>query len=102
LARYNRGAVNRHDIEFPAKHTALRDDVRALGVMMGEVLREQGGSTLYDIVEQDRLAAIGRRSGDAEASAKLALRVQNRPPGVARDLERAFSMWFQASHSPPP
>ena len=91
-----RAAVNRNDIEFPPKHAALREDVHALGKMLGEVLREQGGSKLYDMVEQDRLSAIGRRGGDADASSQLALRVQNRPPGVARDLERAFSMWFQA------
>lgn len=88
--------MNRHDIEFPAKHAALREDVHALGVLMGELLREQGGNDLYDVVEQDRLAAIARRGGDAAASAKLAARVQGRPPAVARDLERAFTMWFQA------
>ena len=88
--------MNRHDIEFPAKHTALREDVHALGVMLGEVLREQGGSSLYDIVELDRQGAIARRAVEGESADHLAQRVQNRPPGVARDLERAFTMWFQA------
>ena len=95
-AGYNPCAVNRSDIEFPAKHAALREDVHALGAMVGEVLREQGGSDLYDVVEQDRRTAIRRRSDEGGTSAELAVRVQQRPPNVARDLERAFSMWFQA------
>lgn len=88
--------MNRHDIEFPAKHAALREDVHALGVMMGEVLREQGGNSLYEMVEQDRLAAIARRASESANAEELARRVQDRPPAIARDLERAFTMWFQA------
>ncbi|MFZ9709514.1 MAG: phosphoenolpyruvate carboxylase, partial [Steroidobacteraceae bacterium] len=33
---------------------------------------------------------------DAAASSELEARVSNRPPALARDLERAFSTWFQA------
>ena len=94
--RYNRSNVNRNDIQFPAKHAALRDDVHALGSLVGDVLREQGGDALYDMAEQDRLCAIRRRAGDAEAGALFCARVRSRPPNIAQDLERAFSMWFQA------
>ncbi|MET0281906.1 MAG: phosphoenolpyruvate carboxylase [Steroidobacteraceae bacterium] len=87
--------MDRHQIQFPPKHLALREDVHQLGVMVGEMLREQGGDELYTLVEGDRCAAIGRR--DAAASAdELAQRVAGRPPAVARDLVRAFSTWFQA------
>ncbi|HEX7417319.1 MAG TPA: phosphoenolpyruvate carboxylase [Steroidobacteraceae bacterium] len=88
--------MNRHQIQFPPRHAALRDDVHALGALVGEVLREQGGQPLYDLVEGDRMLAIRRREGEAEAAADLAVRAQGRPPAVARDLVRAFSMWFQA------
>ena len=88
--------MNRHDIHFPPKHSALRDDVHSLGELIGNVLREQGGTGLFDLVEQDRTLAIRRRAGDAEAAAQLGTRVLNRPPGLARDLERAFSLWFQS------
>jgi phosphoenolpyruvate carboxylase len=87
--------VDRHQIQFPVKHLALREDVHQLGVMVGEMLREQGGEELYSLVEGDRIAAIGRR--DAAASAdELAQRVAGRPPALARDLVRAFSTWFQS------
>jgi phosphoenolpyruvate carboxylase len=88
--------MNRNDIQFPPKHAALRDDVHLLGGLVGEVLREQGGQTLFDMVDLDRTLAIRRRNGDAAAGVELAVRLRDRPPGVARDLERAFSMWFQA------
>jgi phosphoenolpyruvate carboxylase len=84
------------DIHFPPKHEALREDVHALGVLIGEILREQGGRQLFELVELDRQAAIRRREGDEQARLELAASVRERPPALARDLVRAFSMWFQA------
>ena len=85
----------RSQIYFPPKHEALREDVHALGALVGEILLEQGGPELLDLVEHDRVAAIQRREGDAGANADLFARVKGRPPNVARDLVRAFSAWFQ-------
>ena len=88
--------MSRSDIHFPPKHEALREDVHALGALVGEILREQGGRQLFELVELDRHAAIHRRDGDAQAARELAASVRDRPPALARDLVRAFSMWFQA------
>src|SRR5437868_14723751 len=88
--------VNRSDIHFPPKHEALREDVHALGALVGEILREQGGQQLFELVELDRVAAIRRREGDEQARLELAACVRDRPPALARDLVRAFSTWFQA------
>ena len=88
--------MNRSDIHFPPKHEPLRDDVHALGALVGEILREQGGQELFDLVELDRIAAIRARGGDSQARAELAACVRERPPALARDLVRAFSTWFQA------
>lgn len=85
----------RSQIHFPPQHEALREDVHALGALIGEILREQGGPELLDVVEKDRVLAIARREGDAEAGAQLMARVKGRPPHLARDLVRAFSTWFQ-------
>jgi phosphoenolpyruvate carboxylase len=87
--------VNRSDIQFPPEHAALREDVHALGELIGQILREQGGEPLFELVELDRRAAIARREGDAEAAAELAASVHGRPPALARELVRAFSMWFR-------
>jgi phosphoenolpyruvate carboxylase len=88
--------VDRHQIQFPPKHLALREDVHQLGAMVGEMLREQGGDELYTLVEGDRRKAIERRDGGQCQPEELQLRVAGRPPAVARDLVRAFSTWFQA------
>jgi len=87
--------MHRHDIQFPPKDAALREDVHALGAMVGEILREQGGTELFELVEGDRVAAIRRREGEPEGAIELTIRAQDRPPVVARDLARAFSAWFQ-------
>jgi phosphoenolpyruvate carboxylase len=87
--------MGRQDIHFPLKDAALRDDVHMLGNLVGEVLREQGGDELFNTVEGDRQAALGRRAGDATAAAELAERTRNRESSQARDLVRAFSTWFQ-------
>ncbi len=86
----------RHSIQFPAKDEALREDVHALGSLIGETLREQGGQELFSLVEGDRLAAIQRREGQEGAGGPLEMRTAGRSPAVANDLTRAFSIWFQA------
>ena len=88
--------MSRTDIHFPPKHEALREDVHALGALVGEILLEQGGLQLFELVELDRQAAIRRRNGDEQARLELTASVRDRPPQLARDLVRAFSMWFQA------
>lgn len=88
--------LGRSEIHFPPKHEALRDDVHALGALVGDILREQGGQQLFELVEHDRVAAIQRRDGDEAAGVELAARVRGRPPALARDLVRAFLTWFQA------
>jgi len=86
----------RQSIQFPVKDLGLREDVHALGRLIGEMLRDQGGPEFFDLVEGDRLAAIRRREGGANGSADdLQSRTKGRSPSCATDLTRAFSVWFQ-------
>ena len=86
----------RQNIQFPVKDTALRDDVHALGQLIGETLRDQGGEDFFELVEGDRVAAISRREGDAAGGVELTRRTADRTPAAATNLTRAFSIWFQA------
>ena len=86
----------RQSIQFPVKDAALREDVHALGGLIGETLRDQRGEEFFKLVEGDRLAAILRRDGDACGAAELQERTQGRSPSEATDLTRAFSIWFMA------
>ena len=92
----------RQSIQFPAKDAALRDDVHALGELIGETLRDQGGDEFFELVEGDRQAAILRRedataaAGAGQQPSELQVRTEGRSPSSATDLTRAFSLWFMA------
>ena len=83
------------DIEFPPKDEPLRNDVRMLGDLVGQVLREQGSPRLFDRVEAARHAAIGRREGDPEAAAELTHLLRGLTEVEATEVVRAFSTYFQ-------
>src|SRR5580704_5791099 len=86
----------RQSIQFPVKDTALREDVHALGGLIGETLRDQGGEEFFEQVEGDRCEAIRRREGDSQGAADLKSRTEGRSPVAATELTRAFSLWFLA------
>ncbi len=90
--------MNRDDIHFPPHHAPLREDIHALGEIVGSVLREQGGDELYELAEGDRRAAIRRREGTDAAAEALRARVEGRRPQLARDLVHAFSSYFQLAN----
>ena len=46
--------LRRQDITFEDKDQAMRDDVRTIGSMVGELIREQGGEELFELVESGR------------------------------------------------
>ena len=56
-----------HDPEL--KEAPLRRDVRTLGRLLGNVLKEQAGQKLFELVERLRLLAISHRERQARASA---------------------------------
>ncbi|HEV7432049.1 MAG TPA: phosphoenolpyruvate carboxylase [Steroidobacteraceae bacterium] len=90
--------MNRDDRHFPPHHSPLREDIHALGEIVGSVLREQGGNELYELAEGDRQTAIRRRVGAADVALELRARVQGRRPELARDLLRAFAAYFQLAN----
>src|ERR1035437_5373453 len=49
------------------KEAPLRRDVRSLGMLLGEVLREQAGLPVFEAVEELRQTAIAPRESDAPA-----------------------------------
>ena len=49
--------LRRQDIMFEDKDQALRDDVRTLGTMVGDLIREQGGEPVSASVLQAHLLA---------------------------------------------
>ena len=88
-------SLRRQDITFEDKDQALRDDVRTLGAMLGELIREQSGDELYEFVETARLRAIRRREGNEKPGEELAELVGGLDAGEALQVIRSFSTYFQ-------
>ena len=87
--------LRRQDIVFEHKDQALRDDVRTLGTLVGELLKEQGGDRLFDFVEDARLRSIRRREGNEKPGEELADLVRNLDLDFALEVIRSFSTYFQ-------
>jgi len=79
-------------------HAPLRDDVRRLGELLGQVLSEQGGPELLDAVERIRALAKSDRATDPGAVSQLADALSEVPVEQAVPLARAFSMFLSLSN----
>jgi phosphoenolpyruvate carboxylase len=79
----------RRAVEFAPKDAQLRDDVRTLGALVGDVLREQCGDAFFQLVERVRHAAI------AGADDELHALIRALPPRDAETLVRAFATYFE-------
>ena len=91
------------------KSAPLRRDVRSLGTLLGEVLREQVGDSLFDAVESLRRTAIARREADSSLpgdeaqalsrshmqQALLSAHALTSDLSSAYQLARAFSFYFE-------
>jgi phosphoenolpyruvate carboxylase len=91
------------------KEAPLRRDVRSLGTLLGNVLREQAGEPLYEAVEALRRTAIARREVDSNAAAddlaaatdaathlqQAIARVAEFDLTTAYRLARAFGFYFE-------
>ena len=88
-------SVPRAEIFFAEKDKALRHDVRRLGELVGEVVKDQGGEALFDLVEAARKTSIAQREGDPDALQELRALLAALTPRTARDFIRAFSTYFQ-------
>jgi phosphoenolpyruvate carboxylase len=82
-------------VRFAATDTRLREDVKMLGALVGEILAEQRGPAFLDTVERLRRAAIQRREADAPVESLDALLADVDADEVS-DLVRAFATYFQA------
>lgn len=85
------------------KEAPLRRDVRSLGMLLGDVLREQAGERLFHLEEDLRQLSIERReaaaNGDTARAARLLkqqmARVDELDLPDAYQLTRAFAYYFE-------
>lgn len=75
-------------------HLPLRDDVRLLGSMLGDTLRRQGSTTLYETVERVRARSKQARQGEAASFAALEDVLGKLPIEDALPVARAFAKFL--------
>ncbi|HSX65581.1 MAG TPA: phosphoenolpyruvate carboxylase, partial [Pseudoxanthomonas sp.] len=81
-------------LEFAPPDAPLRDDVRRLGALVGDMLAEQVSPAFLEEVERVRTTAIARRQTDAPPQSLAGL-LAGLSPQDAESLIRAFSTYFQ-------
>ncbi|HEX2123554.1 MAG TPA: phosphoenolpyruvate carboxylase, partial [Thermoanaerobaculia bacterium] len=67
----------------------LRDDVHLLGDLLGQTLRAQEGTELFEMVERVRALAKSGRAGNADDFDRLAELLAARPTAEALPVARA-------------
>jgi len=77
------------------KQKPLSEDIRLLGNLLGDIIREQQGDAIFDLVEDVRINAIARRNGDADAAQQLADIIANTDLNAKRTLTKAFGNYLQ-------
>ncbi len=76
----------------PAKDQPLIDDIRLLGSMLGDIIREHEGESCFSIVENVRRLSVSyQRDNDASAGHALELILRGLTPSQAVSVVRAFS-----------
>ncbi len=81
-------------LEFAPPDLPLRDDVRRLGALVGDMLAEQVSPAFLEEVERVRTTAISRRQNGGSMESLSAL-LDGLEPAHAEALVRAFSTYFQ-------
>ena len=80
---------DRHDVE---KDRPLQDDVRLLGQILGDTVREQDGARAFEMVEAiRRLSVAFQRKADVVAGRDLDALLNRLTPGETVSVIRAFS-----------
>ncbi|WP_206211986.1 phosphoenolpyruvate carboxylase [Wenzhouxiangella sp. XN24] len=85
--------ITREPVRFESKDVPLREDVREIGTIVGEVIAEQCGQRIFDAVEQIRRAAILQRETGQRGDLRALLDSLDTP--AAADVLRGFSTYFQ-------
>jgi len=79
-------------------HAPLRDDVRMLGGLLGDTLRQQVGQAIFDKVELIRKLAKQARDGDQAASQELNHVLESLSDDELSPVARAFTQFLNLAN----
>lgn len=88
-----------HDRSADDKDKPLFDDIRLLGRMLGDVVREQEGSRMFELIENVRQLCVRfRRDDDLDARAELAKLLNGLSDDDTIIVVRAFSYFLHLAN----
>ena len=88
-----------HDRATHDKDQPLFDDIRLLGRMLGDVVREQEGSRMFELIENVRQLCVRfRRDDDLDARAELAKLLNGLSDDDTIIVVRAFSYFLHLAN----
>ncbi|RYY80914.1 MAG: phosphoenolpyruvate carboxylase [Moraxellaceae bacterium] len=87
-------SVANHSATSTDPHAPLRDDVRLLGNLLGDTLKQQVGQALFEKVEQIRHLAKQTRDGDEQAKARLDAVLSHLTEQELLPVARAFTQFL--------
>jgi len=75
----------------------LKDEIRLLGDLLGEIIVQQAGRDVFDLEEEIRALSKGWRAGNSQDAKAVGQRVQElvEDLGLTGDIIKAFSTYFQ-------
>lgn len=90
--------MNQH-MTSPVESTLFRNDIRNLGWILGNVMRECEGGDVYDVVENLRRAAVAfRRNGSVSDDPELAYQIASLSDDDVNSVARAFTYFLHLSN----
>ena len=89
-AHGSRASAYRWEMSEAGKDAALSEDIRLLGRMLGEVVRDQAGAEVFALVEGVRQRAVDARRDGRSPLGSLAVTLPHRPIADQLHLIRAF------------
>jgi len=85
--------------DISSKDVPLREDVRLLGRILGDTLREQEGEDTFQLIENVRRAAVRfRKTQDERDGERLEQMLEALSPGETLEVVRAFSYFSQLTN----
>src|SRR5260221_14130615 len=108
MPQIERGAITNESVHMNApgqnpdatdKESPLREDIRLLGRILGDPLREQEGEAIFDLIERTRQNAIRfRRDRNPDAKRELEAMLNKLDPVRTVAVVRAFSYFSQLAN----
>src|SRR6266852_5621207 len=81
------------------KDLPLKEDIRLLGRLLGDTLREQEGEEAFNLIEHIRQTAVRfRRDGDEQARTELETTLSGIAHDATMSVVRAFTYFSQLSN----